>query len=87
MLNDVLVAAVSVVIGVVASYGLYWLLGKAVSLLPSRISQKAQVWAFVTPAVVLLLVVIFKSSSALTAAYGIAVTATMITTSIMAFSP
>jgi KUP system potassium uptake protein len=35
--------------------------------------------------VVLLLVVIFKSSSALTAAYGIAVTATMITTSIMAF--
>ena len=56
MLNDVLVAAVSVVIGVVASYGLYWLLGKAVSLLPSRISQKAQVWAFVTPAVVLLLV-------------------------------
>jgi alpha-glucoside transport system permease protein len=57
MLNDILVAAVSVVIGVVASYGLYWLLGKAVSLLPSRISQKAQVWAFVTPAVVLLLVV------------------------------
>ncbi len=33
---------------------------------------------------VLLLVVIFKNSSSLTAAYGIAVTATMITTSIMA---
>ncbi len=34
---------------------------------------------------VLLLVVIFKSSSALAAAYGVAVTATMITTSVMAF--
>ena len=33
----------------------------------------------------LLLVVVFKSSSALTAAYGVAVTATMITTSLMAF--
>jgi KUP system potassium uptake protein len=31
------------------------------------------------------LVVVFKSSSALTAAYGVAVTATMITTSLMAF--
>lgn len=35
--------------------------------------------------VVLLLVAIFKTSSALTAAYGIAVTATMMTTSVMAF--
>ena len=35
--------------------------------------------------VVLLLVVIFKNSSALAAAYGVAVTATMITTSLMAF--
>ena len=35
--------------------------------------------------VVLLLVVIFKSSSALASAYGVAVTATMITTSLMAF--
>jgi len=34
---------------------------------------------------VLLLVVIFRSSSALAAAYGVAVTATMITTSLMAF--
>ena len=34
---------------------------------------------------VLLLVVVFKSSSALAAAYGVAVTATMITTSVMAF--
>jgi KUP system potassium uptake protein len=34
---------------------------------------------------VLLLVAVFKSSSALTAAYGVAVTATMITTSLMAF--
>jgi KUP system potassium uptake protein len=34
---------------------------------------------------VLLLVAIFKSSSALAAAYGVAVTATMITTSLMAF--
>src|SRR6185369_6882517 len=34
---------------------------------------------------VLFLVVVFKSSSALAAAYGVAVTATMITTSLMAF--
>ena len=34
---------------------------------------------------VLLLVVVFKSSGALAAAYGVAVTATMITTSVMAF--
>jgi KUP system potassium uptake protein len=34
---------------------------------------------------VLVLVVVFKSSSALAAAYGVAVTATMITTSLMAF--
>lgn len=39
-------------------------------------------WLLLT--LVLLLVVIFKSSSALSAAYGIAVTATMMTTSIMA---
>src|SRR5262249_7565357 len=36
-------------------------------------------------AAVLLLVAVFKSSSALAAAYGVAVTATMITTSLMAF--
>jgi KUP system potassium uptake protein len=36
-------------------------------------------------AAVLLLVLVFKSSSALAAAYGVAVTATMITTSLMAF--
>jgi KUP system potassium uptake protein len=35
--------------------------------------------------VVLLLVVVFRSSSALAAAYGVAVTATMITTSLMAY--
>jgi KUP system potassium uptake protein len=35
--------------------------------------------------IVLLLVAVFKSSSALAAAYGVAVTATMITTSLMAF--
>jgi K+ transporter len=34
--------------------------------------------------VLLLLVAVFKSSSALAAAYGVAVTATMITTSLMA---
>jgi alpha-glucoside transport system permease protein len=57
MAGDIAFAIVAIIFGVVASYGLYWLLSFLVNLLPTRISQKVQVWAFLTPALVLLIAV------------------------------
>jgi len=51
--------------------------------MPGQIYVARINWLLLT--VVLLLVAVFKSSTALAAAYGVAVTATMITTSLMAF--
>ena len=56
-MGDIIFGLVAVVIGIIVSYGLYWLLNFLVSLLPKKISSKATVWAFVTPAAVLLILV------------------------------
>ena len=56
-MGDIIFGLVAVVIGIIVSYGLYWLLNLLVSLLPRKISSKATVWAFVTPAAVLLILV------------------------------
>ena len=56
-MGDIIFGVVAIVIGIVASYGLYWLLNFLVSLLPRKISEKANVWAFLTPALVLLIIV------------------------------
>ncbi len=56
-MGDIVFGLIAVVIGVVVSYGLYWLLNLLVSLLPGKLKAKAQVWAFVTPAAVLLILV------------------------------
>jgi alpha-glucoside transport system permease protein len=56
-MGDIIFGIVAVIIGIVASYGLYWLLNFLVSLLPKKIREKANVWAFLTPALVLLIVV------------------------------
>lgn len=56
-MGDIVFGIVAIVIGVIASYGLYWLLNFLVSLLPQKIAAKATVWAFLTPALVLLILV------------------------------
>ncbi len=56
-MGDIIFGIVAVIIGIIVSYGLYWFLNFLVSLLPKKISSKATVWAFVTPAAVLLILV------------------------------
>ncbi len=56
-MGDIIFGIVAIVIGVVASYGLYWLLNFLISLLPRKISEKLNVLAFLTPALVLLIIV------------------------------
>lgn len=57
-MSDIIFGLVSIVIGIVASYGLYWLLNFLLSLLPERISRNATWLAFLTPAAVLVLLVL-----------------------------
>lgn len=57
-MNDILFGLGAIVIGVAASYGLYWLLNFLLSLLPERIHKKANWLAFLTPAAVLVILVL-----------------------------
>ncbi|MBI5965858.1 MAG: sugar ABC transporter permease [Chloroflexi bacterium] len=57
-MSDIIFGLVSIVIGIAASYGLYWLLNFLLSMLPERISRKASWLAFLTPAAVLVLLVL-----------------------------
>lgn len=57
-MSDIIFALVAIVIGIAASYGLYWLLSFLLTLLPERIHKKMTWLAFLTPALVLLLVVL-----------------------------
>jgi len=52
-MGDILFGLFAIVIGVAASYGLYWLLNFIISLLPERLRKKSDWLAFLTPAVVL----------------------------------
>ena len=58
MLGDLLFGLVSIIIGVAASFGLFWLLNFLVNLLPSEIRKKARVLAFITPAAMLITLVL-----------------------------
>jgi alpha-glucoside transport system permease protein len=57
-MSDILFGLFAIVIGVVASYGLYWLLNLLVSLLPERIRKKSDWLAFLTPAAVLVILIL-----------------------------
>lgn len=55
---DILFGFVAIVIGIAASYGLYWLLNLLISLLPGKILKHVQWLAFLTPALVLVTLVL-----------------------------
>ena len=57
-MSDLLFGLVAIVVGIVASYGLFWLLNLLLSLLPAKIHQKVDALGFVTPAAVLVLLVL-----------------------------
>ncbi|MEJ5224177.1 MAG: sugar ABC transporter permease [Anaerolineales bacterium] len=57
-MNDILFGLFAVVVGVVASYGLFWLLNFLLSLLPEKVRQKHDWLAFLTPAAVLVILVL-----------------------------
>lgn len=57
-MGDILFSLVAIVIGIAVSYGLYWLLSFLLSLLPERIQRKSSWLAFLTPAAVLVILVL-----------------------------
>jgi len=57
-MSDIAFGLLAIVIGVGASYGLYWLLNFLVSLLPERIRKKNDWLAFLTPAATLVILVL-----------------------------
>ncbi|GAB4479630.1 MAG: sugar ABC transporter permease [Anaerolineales bacterium] len=57
-MGDILFGLFAILVGVAASYGLYWLLNFLVSLLPEKIRKKSDWLAFLTPAAVLLILVL-----------------------------
>jgi alpha-glucoside transport system permease protein len=57
-MNDIFFGLLAIVIGVAASYGLYWLLNFIISLLPERIRKKNDWLAFLTPAAVLVILIL-----------------------------
>jgi alpha-glucoside transport system permease protein len=57
-MGDLLFGLVSIVIGIAASYALYWLLSFLLSLLPERVNRKATWLAFLTPAALLVILVL-----------------------------
>lgn len=57
-MGDIFFGLGAIVIGVAVSYGVYWLLNFLVSLLPERIAQKVNWLAFLTPAALLVTLVL-----------------------------
>jgi alpha-glucoside transport system permease protein len=57
-MGDIIFGLVAVAIGIGASYGLYWLLNYLINLLPENILKKFQWAAFITPALVLVTLVL-----------------------------
>jgi alpha-glucoside transport system permease protein len=57
-MGDVIFGLFAVVLGVVASFGLYWLLNFLISLLPMKAKAKLMPLAFLTPALVLVILVL-----------------------------
>lgn len=57
-MSDILIGLGAILFGVALSYGLFWILNEMLSLLPRRILAKVQWLAFVTPALVLVTLVL-----------------------------
>lgn len=57
-MGDIIFGLYSIVLGIAVSYALYWLLNFLLSLLPQRIFQKVSWLSFLTPAAVLVIVVL-----------------------------
>jgi alpha-glucoside transport system permease protein len=57
-MNDIFFGLLAIVVGVGASYGLYWFLNLIISLLPERIREKSGWLGFLTPAAVLVILVL-----------------------------
>lgn len=57
-MGDLIFSLVAIVIGVAVSYGLFWLLSFLVSLLPEHVQRKTTWLAFLTPAAVLVILVL-----------------------------
>ncbi len=57
-MGDIIFGLIAVTFGIVASYGLYWLLNALLSLLPEKILRRVQWLAFLTPALVLVALVL-----------------------------
>jgi len=57
-MSDLIFGLVSIVIGVAASYGVFWLLNFLLSLLPERIYRKVNWLAFLLPAALLVILVL-----------------------------
>ncbi|MFM6981125.1 MAG: carbohydrate ABC transporter permease [Micrococcales bacterium] len=55
---DLILALVTMVLGVAGSFGLYWLLDKAIQLFPIKIQDKIKVLGFITPAAVLVITIL-----------------------------
>ena len=58
LLGDILYGLFAVILGVAGSYGLYWLLGKAVTLFPAKTQDKIRHWGFLLPAATLVLTIL-----------------------------
>lgn len=57
-MGDILFGLSAIVIGIAASYGLYWLLNFLLTLLPERIHKRFSWFSFLTPAAVLVILVL-----------------------------
>ena len=57
-MGDIVFGLMAVTVGIGASYGLYWLLNALLSLLPEKILKRVQWVAFLTPALVLVALVL-----------------------------
>jgi alpha-glucoside transport system permease protein len=58
MISDILFGLASIVIGIAASYGLYWLLDQIVNRLPEKLQKALRAWAFLLPAATLLVLIL-----------------------------
>jgi ABC-type antimicrobial peptide transport system permease subunit len=61
-MSDLVFGLVSIVVGVAASFAVFWLLHFLVSLLPERIYRKLNWLAFLLPAALLVILVLVASS-------------------------
>ncbi len=59
MITDVLFGATSIVVGIAVSYAVYWILDRLVGLTSDRVQKRIRAFAYLLPAAVLLIAVLF----------------------------